>query len=352
MDCHRFRRCLVLFAGALFFTTAAVDAHVRWFVQDGDEHAGLQHNLDGTNKVVLIGVALYVILAVVVHRFSMSWKGPRRVVEWIHGIFEGKSLEWRTVAILTGIMVFANAASGFFLAPNLEFRTPGLTLWGRVAQVIVGILLISHLSYVTAGVLIIGAVLHGATYFPMGLLVDYLCEFISLAVALILLGPRLNPLDKRLVRLMELSPENYDHLALPIIRVGTGLTLVILAFHNKLLNPGLCVSFLDEYPLNFMPLLGFAEFTNLHFVFAAGVVELMFGLLLVAGIATRFTTGTLAIFFVATLITVGPVELVGHAPLFGIVLLFIVLLFIVQGSGPLALLKSMEIRAEPSGDSE
>lgn len=47
------------------------------------------------------------------------------------------------------------------------------------------------------------------------------------------------------------------------------LTLVTLALHNNLGNPGLTMAFLEEYPLSFMMLLGFEGFTDLHFTFAA-----------------------------------------------------------------------------------
>ncbi len=90
----------------------------------------------------------------------------------------------------------------------------------------------------------------------------------------------------------------------------------------------MALTFLDEFNLNFMPYLGFAGFSNLHFVFAAGVAELTIGLMLVSGIATRFVTAVLSIFFLATWVIVGQAELVGHLPLFGLALLLIL-----HGSG-------------------
>ena len=117
-------------------------------------------------------------------------------------------------------------------------------------------------------------------------------------------------------------------LSLPMVRVGTGLTLVVLAIHAKLLNPSLALSFLDAYDLNFMKLLGFTSFTNLHFALAAGVAELTFGLLLISGIATRFVTGVLGLFFLSTTVVFGPMEVLGHLPLFAIVILLIL-----RGSG-------------------
>jgi hypothetical protein len=122
--------------------------------------------------------------------------------------------------------------------------------------------------------------------------------------------------------------------------VAVGLTLAILAFDEKLLHPHLSLAFLREYQFNFMPCLGFAQFSDLHFVFAAGVAELTFGLLLTAGIATRFVTLVLSTFFVLTLLILGPVELVGHAPLFGIAFLLLS-----RGAGGFCLLSPGSTRA-------
>ena len=77
-----------------------------------------------------------------------------------------------------------------------------------------------------------------------------------------------------------------------------------------------------------MAYLGFTVFTNTHFVFAAGVAAFTLGVILVAGIATRFVTATMSAFLLSSMVIFGPVELIGYLPIFGIALL----LFI-QGSG-------------------
>jgi uncharacterized membrane protein YphA (DoxX/SURF4 family) len=67
-----------------------------------------------------------------------------------------------------------------------------------------------------------------------------------------------------------------------------------------------------------MPQLGFSNFSNLHFVLAAGTFELLFGLLIAFGIATRYVTAVLSVFFLLTLFALGLTELVGHLPLIAI----------------------------------
>jgi hypothetical protein len=199
---------------------------------------------------------------------------------------------------------------------------------GAAAQVLVGILLLLQISYSISGALVLVVAVLTLGIVSPWIMVDYVFEFVALALALILVGPSLSRLDRRVFARRGLDPDARIHLAVPVIRVGVGLTLVTLALHNKLLNPGLTLAFLEEYPFNFMPMIGFAGFTDLHFAFAAGLGELTLGLLILFGVATRYVVATLTVFFVLTLILLGPIELLGHAPLVGIAVLLIL-----RGSG-------------------
>jgi hypothetical protein len=227
------------------------------------------------------------------------------------------------------MMLLINAYQGIYLAPNLALPSESLETVGAVAQVAVGILLCAQISFSFSGVLVL--IVTGLTAFvvPFEVLVDYLFEFVALSLSMILIGPSLSRIDRRFFPYIRRDPERFARLALPVIRIGVGLTLVILSLHNKLLNPGLGLAFLDEFHFNFMPLLGFEGFTDLRFVFAAGVGELTIGLLILGGVATRFVTFVLTAFFATTMIVLGPIELIGHAPLIGIAVLLML-----TGAGP------------------
>ena len=94
-----------------------------------------------------------------------------------------------------------------------------------------------------------------------------------------------------------------------------GLQLVVLAVHNKLLNPDLGLSFLQLHPeFNFMQLLGISAFEGIHFVLAAGLAETSFGVLLIFNIATRFVATCVLGIFTLTSIVMGLHELLGHLP--------------------------------------
>ena len=75
---------------------------------------------------------------------------------------------------------------------------------------------------------------------------------------------------------------------------------------------------------------------------ATGVAELTIGLILVSGIATRYVTAVLSIFFLATWVIVGQADLVGHLAPFGLALLLIL-----HGSGsysPASLMRKSIVR--------
>ncbi|MEW6304553.1 MAG: hypothetical protein AB1705_13840 [Verrucomicrobiota bacterium] len=306
----------LLFLVALLAGVNESHAHVRWFTEEA-AYPGVRFPMDFTNGLVMAGAMLFGLLALAIERAQWPGRAMERIARLYH-LPEGT--EWRIVAFLTGIMFLANSTMRVFLAPNLHVPDDALT-GALLAQSLLGLLLLTQLTFSIAGVLIMVATLVTALLVPPALLMDYVCEFLGLGVALLLIGPVLSPVDQKLFRRLGLDAQQHRHRALPILRIGVGLTLLILAFHEKLLNPGISLAFLEMHRFNFMPLLGFANFTDLHFVFAAGVAEATFGVLLVCGLATRFVTGVLSIFFVLTLLALGPIELVGHAPLFGIAFL-------------------------------
>lgn len=111
--------------------------------------------------------------------------------------------------------------------------------------------------------------------------------------------------------------------AVPLLRVGIGLSLIVVAFTEKLLNLPMAVDFLAEYPLNFLPALGI-PLTDAQFALLIGAVELLVGLCVVSGVFLRDVIVIAWIPFNLTLGIFGPEELVGHLPFYGAMALFFV----------------------------
>ncbi|MFQ6027031.1 MAG: hypothetical protein ACE5Q6_06020 [Dehalococcoidia bacterium] len=299
---------------------------MRWFIEQGNQ-SGYGYHLDLVNSLTLLGAAWFVWLSIEISRSSIP---PQIQAIQIKAYrFFPKGFEWRIIAFFTGALLIVNSATGVFLAPNLALPGRELVVTGSIIQLVIGLLFFSRRTFAIAGFLIlILAIPLAAFYIPTSLLIDYGFEFIALALAFILIGLDGNHNSRAAGSDRKYCPEGIDRLALPITRMGLGMTLITLAIHGKLIDPDLALTFLDQHDLNFMPLLGFSSFTNLHFAFASGVAELVFGLLLLGGIATRFVTAVLSVFLTIPLFVLGPAELIGHLPLFGVALLLII-----RGSG-------------------
>ncbi|MGI8587666.1 MAG: DoxX family protein [Chloroflexia bacterium] len=148
--------------------------------------------------------------------------------------------------------------------------------------------------------------------------------------------PRLEPS----VRLMEQ--------AIPALRVGLGLSLIVVAFTEKLANLPLALAFLAKYPLNFTPALGI-PLSDEAFVAFAGAVELLIGLWIMLGIFPREIVILAWIPINLTLTIFNWTELVGHLPIYGVMAVLLLwspgrenLALWVRGlrEGPLAILGS------------
>jgi len=108
---------------------------------------------------------------------------------------------------------------------------------------------------------------------------------------------------------------------------------VKLGFSEKLLNPALGHSFIDMYNWNFLVPLGFDFFTDRLFVLLTGMMEVVFGTVLILGTTTRLTM--LVIFLLMALSNVvfilqeekteALVEFVVHMPIIATALILLLL---------------------------
>ncbi len=111
--------------------------------------------------------------------------------------------------------------------------------------------------------------------------------------------------------------------AVSLLRAGIGLSLIVVAFTEKLFNIPMAVAFLREYPLNFFPVLGI-PLTDAQFALVIGGLELLVGLCVLTGAFLRDIIVVAWLPFNLTLGIFGPAELVGHLPFYGAMALFFV----------------------------
>ena len=104
--------------------------------------------------------------------------------------------------------------------------------------------------------------------------------------------------------------------ALPVLRISAGITVLVLAFSEKLLNVELGQRFLAEYPkFNVLQWAGLEWFTDARFVLLIGIIEAMAGCALIAGFLPRLVILALWIPFNLGIAFLPPQELIGHLPI-------------------------------------
>ena len=111
--------------------------------------------------------------------------------------------------------------------------------------------------------------------------------------------------------------------ALLALRLGTAGTLLVLAVVEKLANPAMGRAMLDQEPvLNLLAPLGMSSDS---FILLAGCVEVLFALLVLSGAAPQVVALVAAVPFTASLALFGGTELIGHLPVYGVLLTLLVL---------------------------
>ena len=110
--------------------------------------------------------------------------------------------------------------------------------------------------------------------------------------------------------------------AVPVLRICLGVGLVIVALTEKIWNIPMGLAFLADHHFNFFPYIGI-PIDDTRFLLIAGTVELVVGLMLIAGSYVRLVIVITLIPFNLTLPFMGWRELVGHLPTYGILALLL-----------------------------
>ncbi|BFM16034.1 hypothetical protein R50073_22170 [Maricurvus nonylphenolicus] len=279
----------------LFGLSLNANAHVRWFAEE--QASTIAFTWHPIYFLILIGGTLYCLFC---YGFNRTEAAIAKRYPKVFNLWPAQ-LQWRLIAVMLGVALLINCLTNVFLAPNLAAQ--GLNSTANILQAIVAVSLITGLTPVVGGACLLAFMAYVTAITPYQQTIDYLPEFIALALALMLY--------------------KQTQLALAILRIGLGLQLIILAIHNKLLNPALGLAFLEQYPWNFMKMLGVPEFGDLEFVFAGGIAELCFGLMILLNWSTRFATLSITFFFTATALILGLHELVGHIPIMAVAIALI-----------------------------
>jgi len=288
-------------------------AHETWFVGGPGD---LDWSFAGQPlTLALLGAAvLATLLARLVNRTRSGFDVP----------FLGRMAPFMPFAIRLHLAVslVGLLSLGFYLSPAMALQPDivGILLGAVMAVVAVGLATGFHARWAAALLVIAG---------PLGMLefgvspVLQRIDVLGLALFVILAGPGRWSADYELGHAADLDPVAAAR-ALWALRMAAGVALIVVAFVEKLANPDLALAFLAERPeLNAAQAVGIAM-SDQEFIRLAGAIEVLFGLLLISGALPQAIVLIAGVPFNATLWFFGSVELVGHLPVYGAMLVILV----------------------------
>ncbi|MEX0931768.1 MAG: DoxX family membrane protein [Candidatus Paceibacterota bacterium] len=309
---------ILLLASFFGLTPLLASAHVKWFA----EPVGYVRPYEITDVPVTIWIiSIFAIVLLGVY-LDKKLKVPSWILSHLTRLAP-VALSLASVGFGLAFLIFSY--NGFIFAPNLPAEgTLGTAL--IALQALAGVMFLFGIHERVGALLLIVLFGLGVKEFGSHEMIDTL-EMLGFAVYALIIGrPRWHLVETKWIQPYVHKLRPYG---LPLLRVGTGLNLMVLAFTEKIFAPELTQDFLAHHPWNFMQALGFESFTDYWFAFSAGMGEFIFGLFFLLGLVTRLTTLALAGFLLTTLVLLGPIELIGHLPHFSIA---IALLFLGAGS--------------------
>lgn len=312
----------------LMLLTSVAQGHVKWFADDPQPRTLVLPEA----TTLIIGIVLLLVgvsLAKLVDKLACDYAlTPCRLLS-------ESNRPLRVVYYLIAVYFLGAALTHTFLAPHIHV-SEALVYLGVAIQLLVYTLLLLGRGRVFCAVLIALLWVVAGMHDPL-----FWAEYsLFLAIAWIVLYADERPTGNGLL----------------LVRSLLGLSLITLAFTEKLNDPAMAVALLERYDFNFMAHMGL-DYSNLLFVYSAGAVELLLGLVLLFGWVTRLAVAALFGFMVATngyFFLIGElhlamVEAVGHLPIFacGILLLFYHPTRAVAGDGFTARAVQAAVSAKP-----
>ena len=308
---------------ALLACPCAVYAHEKWFA-DGKAHPTdwLQVFRFPQNLAVSIALAVTIVLAIVWRR-----RGGRALLpgpEALGATPDGRAHFYALVPLILGIHVglplLVLGINGQLFSPNNQLAGPWLYGLG-VVQIGIGLSLLYGGLARLGGAALCLLWLIGAGVVGMESMLEN-AHYLGFGAFFMLTGRGPYAIDRLLFPDFEPTPR-VSRLAMPCLRVATGLGLTIVAFTEKLANPELAREFLAHHPLNFTAWLHIPMSDDL-FVVCAGSTELVIGLCLIFGLFPRLIVASAWVLINMSLTVFSWVELVGHLPLYGVMAMLLV----------------------------
>jgi hypothetical protein len=241
----------------------------------------------------------------------MPWENYVRLLSWVPLV----------IGVHMGVTLLVGGVSRQLFVPNLEL--PVNLLGGVLGMVEIAIALsfiYGALARPAAAALALLWIVGMLVFGPLRLIEH--TEIIGIAFFLFATGRGPLAFDMAFEKLHR-PVKPLIRYAVPVLRVALGTGLTVVAFTEKLWNIPMGLAFLSEHNFNFFPYIGMPGIDDTKFLLIAGTVELLVGLMLIAGTYVRLIIVVTLIPFNLTLPFLGWRELVGHLPIYGILALLL-----------------------------
>lgn len=297
----------------VLFAPVMASAHTRWFVEgelppfEATEDTAVYMSFCVAVMVGVVAIAIYL------HQHNMlqlSFLRPKRRFAYERAA--------STFAMVLGIFLLLAGTHEYLFSPNLTV-TAGIPYSLIVVQIVIGLALLFDIA--TRSFAMVMAVVWVATIYFTGV-VSALENFwvLSSATFIAIMGNGYCSIISCSYFRKKLRP--FKQYALSGLRLGAGISLVVLGFSEKILAPAFGMNFLNQHHWNFMHKVGL-PYSDYLFVLSAGSIEILLGLIFILGIMTRLNALVTAIIFTIPLFILGPIELIGHIPHFAAVTLLL-----------------------------
>src|SRR5262245_60790099 len=300
----------------LLVLTRTALAHEKWFLKGAAEPTNWRNAVQSPTIVLIAAVVVVTILAALAKRRlgrSNIFSGPVALGAQPEGIATFYAWVPAILGIHIAFPLLVYGIQGHLFSPNLDL----LNAW----QYWLGLIQVgAALAFFYGGLTRLAALGLGLAWL-LGVGVIGLepmlgnAHYLGFAAFFFLAGRGPYSVDRLLFP--NLEPSSHMMCLAPVgLRIGVGIALVTVAFTEKLANPALAESFLQQHPLNFTAALGM-PMSNATFALCAGSVELLVGLFILFGLFPRLIILIAWLPFNLTLTIFDWVELIGHLPFYG-----------------------------------
>ena len=282
-------------------------AHVKWFTDPS------RHPTDYSLLLTLPVIAAFVIaLAAVGVAYLVQHRAHEPAV--MSALERYAGFGPLALGLCVGLSLMAASLIGMLFVPSLRVERDAEGTFLLAAEFVVGagLALGAGTRPAAVGLALLGAI--AMVPFSLESILEQV-HLLGAAVFLFVVGRGAVAVDRLLGQRRSIEREEAPAVALNILRIAMGFGIAFNALTEKLLDPGLSGQLLSERPeLNILRGVGVGD---PQFIWLAGLIELVIGVIIMSGQLTRPVMAIGALIFTATVPLFGWLEVMGHLPFYG-----------------------------------